>query len=280
MAELGTDWTRSAGDFSCVVCERKQLPASEFSKKQVEKALQSLKTLPNRDIRSGPDITRTIFLQAVCKKCTEEGEEAQRLEAKARREECEAHEEAAAQAMANLEPGPLTLVILEERPFGMSSSKSEDDGYVVGRVTDGKPAAKAGVGLGWRVTAVADSSCRGLNLENVQQLLRTAPLPVTVEFEQLPNTTGFCTACQRVLTTMLFSRKMLTKPVEKRRCSACVEESLAGPGVDAGEEKAAGGADALSDLQALCADSAKQAEKVTGLKPVRGGGRGRGRGRR
>merc|ERR1712176_145175 len=91
-----------------------------------------------------------------------------------------------------------------------------------------------------------------------------------------------CTACQRVLPSDKFSRKMRTKPAEKRRCTACVEESGAADEAGGDENSAAKGTSKLSELQALCASSADQAEKVTGLKPVRGGsaaGRGKGRGR-
>ena len=44
--EVGTDWTRSAGDMSCTgPCQRKRLPASEFSESQVKRALEGLRLL-------------------------------------------------------------------------------------------------------------------------------------------------------------------------------------------------------------------------------------------
>mmetsp|Transcript_2092 Transcript_2092/g.6140 ORF Transcript_2092/g.6140 Transcript_2092/m.6140 type:complete len:291 (-) Transcript_2092:28-900(-) len=282
--ELSTDWQKSAGDFACVGgCERKRLPASEFSKKQVDKALESLKTLPERDIRTGPDIKSMLFLNAVCKKCMEEREAKERAEAEAKRGE---RQQAAEEAEANMGPPERVSATLSERPFGMTPAKAEGaaptPGYLVVKVSEGKPAAKAGVRPGWRVAEVSGSSCEGLDLEGVQTLLKGAELPVQVTFESVPNGADFCTACQQVLAGPLFSRKMRTKPPDKRRCSACVEAAegaVEGEGGEAGEEAAAGYGkpqSKLSEFQQLCADSAKEAEKVTGLRAVRGAGRGRG----
>ena len=38
---VNTDWTRSAGDFSCKICRRKRLSAMYFSKAQVKRAIES-----------------------------------------------------------------------------------------------------------------------------------------------------------------------------------------------------------------------------------------------
>lgn len=284
--DLSTDWQRSAGDFSCAVCQRKRLPASEFSRQQVEKALAALKTLPDRDIRTGPDVDRHLFLTAVCKRCSEEREAQDRAEAEQRRE---ARQQAAEEAEAAMGPPERVQVVLEQRPFGMAPAKAEDSaGYLVVKVTDGKPAATAGVRLGWRVVEVAGATCEGLGLEDVQALMKGADLPVQVTFEAVPSGADFCTACQKVLAAPLFSRKMRTKPVEKRRCSACVE-AAEGAEAEAREAAAAevaaaapsgGPPSKLSELQQLCAESAKEAEQVTGLRATRGTGKGRGRGRR
>merc|ERR1719235_1942879 len=64
--DLSTDWLRSAGDFECTQCGRKRLTASEFSNAHVKKCLESLSKL-DRDERS--DVSRQLFVQAVCKNC-------------------------------------------------------------------------------------------------------------------------------------------------------------------------------------------------------------------
>jgi len=278
--ELSTDWQKSAGDFCCTICGRKRLPASEFSKKQVEQALENLKKLPGKDIRSGPDIQQVLFLSAVCKKCTEEKEAKEQAEAQARREEKQA-------AISDAVVGQPEQVSVEvsERPMGMAACKVDSSGFVVLKVTEGKPAAKAGIRPGWKVREVGGSSCEGLDMEAVQSLLKSASLPATIVFDSVPSGADFCTACQKVLPAPAFSRKMRTKPPDKRRCSECVE-SADGDGKTADAETSEVAAQtkpttALGELQQLCADSAKEAEAVTGLKAVRGGGRrgGRGRGR-
>lgn len=288
--DVSTDWRRSAGDFACVGgCERKRLPASEFSKKQVDKALESLKNgMPHEDIRSGPEIKRMLFLTGVCKRCVEEREAKDCAEAAARREDRQQAEPDAATGQA-LGAGERTSVVLTERPFGMTSSKADESaGYVVARSTEGKPAAKAGVRAGWRVLAVGGMTCEGLDLEAVQTLFKNGELPLEVTFEMVPSGADFCTACQQVLVVDRFSRKMRTKPADKRRCTSCVD--AAGEGAGEGEAPAGSApagsdrpASKLSELQQLCAESAQEAQKVTGIRAARGagyGGRGGGRGRR
>ena len=61
--DVGTDWTRSAGNFACTVCRRKRLPASQFSKSQASKGLK------NRNMHTG-------FNEAKCKDCVTEAERA------------------------------------------------------------------------------------------------------------------------------------------------------------------------------------------------------------
>jgi len=277
--DLSTDWQKSAGDFSCTVCRRKRLPASEFSKKQVEKALESLKSIPDKDIRTGPDIQQTLYLSGVCKKCSEEREERERAEAQARREE---REQAAEETV--LQPPERVAVSFAERPFGVTPSKAEGVGYLVVKVGEGKPAARAGVRPGWRLVELGGKSFEGLDFEAMNALVKGAELPVEAVFEAIPGGGDFCTACQRVLAAPLFSRKMRTKPPEKRRCSSCVEvaeaaEAEAAEGAAAAPAEGAGGKpqSKLGELRELCAETAREAEAVTGLKAVRGSGRGRGR---
>lgn len=127
--ELSTDWERSAGDFTCIVCRRKRLPASEFSRKQVEKALESLKTIQDKDFRSGPELTSTYFVSGTCKKCMEEKEERERQEAQARRDQ---REEAAGEAV--LEPPEHVPVKFAARPFGLTAVKGDGvEGYIVAK---------------------------------------------------------------------------------------------------------------------------------------------------
>eukprot|EP00930_Biecheleria_cincta_P050900 TRINITY_DN36075_c0_g1_i1.p1 TRINITY_DN36075_c0_g1~~TRINITY_DN36075_c0_g1_i1.p1 ORF type:complete len:292 (-),score=73.78 TRINITY_DN36075_c0_g1_i1:42-917(-) len=280
--ELSTDWQRSAGDFSCSVCRRKRLPASEFSKKQVEKALESLKSIPDRDIRTGPDVQTITHLSAVCKVCTEERERKEQAEAEARRQE---REQAASEVA--LEPAERIEVSLDCRPFGLTPG-SKGPGYMVLKASEGKPAAKAGVRPGWRLVSIAGEACEDLDTNDAQAKLKAAELPVKLIFEAVPGGADFCVSCQEVLAVPLFSRKMRTRPPDKRRCTACVEAAEAdgqkeGEEVETSAPKGGGysGNSKLAELQQLCAETAREGEQVTGLKAVRAGsavGRGRGRG--
>eukprot|EP00929_Paragymnodinium_shiwhaense_P015732 TRINITY_DN123832_c0_g1_i1.p1 TRINITY_DN123832_c0_g1~~TRINITY_DN123832_c0_g1_i1.p1 ORF type:complete len:322 (-),score=102.28 TRINITY_DN123832_c0_g1_i1:29-922(-) len=292
--EVSTDWLRSAGDFCCTVCGRKRLPASEFSRKQVDKMLESYGSIKDRDCRSSADIKQVVFLTGVCRKCTEEKEAEEQAASKAKRDEREA---AAAEAV--IEAPERVTVTLADRPFGMTPCKAEGVGYLVVKVSEGKPAAKNGVRPGWRVVEVAGKAvATDASLEDAQAVLKAAELPAEVVFEAVPNGADFCTACEKILPSPSFSRKMLTKPREKRRCSNCVEASQEEEAADreaareaaAPDEAAASQAgkkpSVFAEMRQLCAESAEQAEKVTGLRAVRGGsygGRGgkaaKGRGR-
>lgn len=287
--ELSTDWQRSAGDFSCTICQRKRLPASEFSKAQVQKALDALKNIPDKDIRS--DVQHVHFVSAICKSCMEEREAKEREEAQARREEKAKEIEEGAAAMGAPE---VVVVTLKDRPFGMTPSKADNVGYLVVKTSEGKPAATAGVRPGWRVVNVAGSECKDLDMEATQSLLKGADLPAAVSFETVPSGADFCTACCKVLPEPAFSRKMRTRPPDKRRCSACVEamdaveaegkaerEAAAASAGGAAASGASGKSSGLAELRELCAATAREAEVVTGLKAVKGGSaKGRGRGRR
>jgi len=159
----------------------------------------------------------------ICKSCKEERRIKEKEEAKGKKD---IREQAREQALEDgLEPPERIAVSLGERPFGMTPSKAEGVGYLVAKVSDGKPAAKAGIRPGWCVVEIAGQSCKGLDLDATQALLKPAALPVDLVFEALPGGGDFCTTCQRVLVWALFSRKMRTKPPEKRRCTACVEAS-------------------------------------------------------
>ncbi|CAE8614533.1 unnamed protein product [Polarella glacialis] len=285
--DVSTDWQKSAGDFSCLVCGRKRLPALEFSKKQVEKALENLRSLPNKDIRTGPEVQSVVYLSGTCKKCAEEKEQKEQADSQAKRQD---REKAAEEAV--LEPPDRIDVSLGARPFGLTPA-TKGSGYLVAKASEGKPAAKAGVRPGWRLVSVAGVSCEGDSVEEAQAKLKAAELPVAAVFEGLPGGADFCVSCQEVLAVPLFSRKMRTRPPDKRRCTSCVEASEAA-GETEGTE-AGGDGDAavgvatgrgarnskLAELQGLCAETAREAEQVTGLKAVRGGSaRGRGRGYR
>jgi len=57
-------------------------------------------------------------------------------------------------------------------------------GYVVEKVAEGKPAAQAGVEIGWRLVAIGNTPCQDLDLQAVQALLKNAELPIAAEFEK------------------------------------------------------------------------------------------------
>merc|ERR1712187_9495 len=112
-------------------------------------------------------------------------------------------------------------------------------------------------------------------------------LPAELIFDAVPDGADFCTACERLLPVPAFSRKMRTKPPAKRRCSACVEaaedaEAENNGDAQEGETVQDAPTSKLAELRALCAESAEQAEKVTGLKATKASGylgRGRSSGR-
>merc|ERR1712039_2568 len=170
--------------------------------------------------------------------------------------------------IAPLAEPELATVTLSSRPFGMTPSKTEGEGYLVVRVSDGKPAAAAGIRPGWRLASVSGVACTSRELEQLQGLLKEAQLPVTLEFEKLPNNGDLCTACQRVLVATLFSRKMRTKPADKRRCSACVDAAddataeATGDAEQVATDDVAKPQSQFAEFKALVAESAEQAEKV------------------
>jgi len=106
-----------------------------------------------------------------------------------------------------------------------------------------------------------------------------------------------CAACQIDKPVADFNKNQWNKGAGVGRCRACVEQSVADEkasneraqaeklaAAQAEVEKAKKSGNATAILKAESVLSALQAEKVTGLKPVRmnrgGGGRGRGRGGR
>jgi hypothetical protein len=109
-----------------------------------------------------------------------------------------------------------------------------------------------------------------------------------------------CTECKADKPPAAFSRKMLTRPKEKRRCKECVEGTLAAEQAKKAAKDAAnptrsqgvGGASVFgtgaargmskeSAFRAAMEETAAEANAVTGIsvKRGRGGGRARGRGR-
>ena len=114
-------------------------------------------------------------------------------------------------------------------------------------------------------------------------------------------TTRTCAACNKTLACEAFNRNQWNKGEGKARCRSCVEASLAQEATQQQQskdeairqareevERAKASGKAQDILKAESALSALEAEKVTGLKPIkmgrgkgRGpGGRGRGRGGR
>ena len=100
---------------------------------KVERALEGLRSIKEKDIR--PDVQEVTFLSGVCKSCTEEQERLERLEAAERRAAKEP------EAVEDVE-GQLHEVTLTSRPFGLTPVP-EQQGYVVLKASEGKPAAKA-----------------------------------------------------------------------------------------------------------------------------------------
>jgi len=102
-----------------------------------------------------------------------------------------------------------------------------------------------------------------------------------------------CVACQKTLDYSAYNRNQWSKGEGKSRCRTCVEESLqaeSSKSKDAKEQKIKEAKEAVKNaktsrdtkaiLEAESVLSSLEAEKVTGLKPVKmGRGRGRGRGR-
>ena len=103
-----------------------------------------------------------------------------------------------------------------------------------------------------------------------------------------------CAKCRQQLPAAAFNRTQLrNKGPGKQRCMACVSAAAAAEDqaskdkagsklaeLKAAAKKADASGNAMQKLKANSALAAAEAELVTGLKPVAGGGRGRGRGGR
>jgi hypothetical protein len=109
-----------------------------------------------------------------------------------------------------------------------------------------------------------------------------------------------CASCEKMLPQQDYNRNQWNKGEGKSRCRMCVERSLQEEAAQQGNKKnaldnkieeakqkvvqAKASGDAAAVLRAESVVAALEAEKVTGLRPVRAGGRGprrgRGRGRR
>lgn len=219
--------------------------------------------IPTEEIQFGH-----MIRPGICKGCAEERRNAAREEAKAKKHVREQEREQALEDGV-LEVSERVSVSLAARPFGMTPSKVDGVGYLVAKVSEGKPAAKVGIRPGWRAVEIAGSSCESLDLEGIQTQLKAAELPVAVTFESVPNGGDFCTSCQRILVWALFSRKMRTKPPDKRRCIACVDAA----GVGDADEAEAGTA-----APSATATSARGTGSGRGSSGGGYGARGRGRG--
>mmetsp|Transcript_45707 Transcript_45707/g.126848 ORF Transcript_45707/g.126848 Transcript_45707/m.126848 type:complete len:333 (-) Transcript_45707:165-1163(-) len=258
---LPEDHDPALGPFcpACAPPPRQRRPWIDDAQTVNTSKVEADETTPDEDIQFGH-----LVRPGICKRCAEEHRQRDREEAKAKKEIREQARERALEE-GTLEAPERVTVSLGERPFGMTPSKAEGVGYLVAKVSEGKPASKAKVRPGWRIADVAGTSCEGLDLEAVQTLLKPAALPVAVTFETLPGNGDFCTACQRVQVWALFSRKMRTKPPDARRCIACVEAS----GV---EKEAEGEAGSMAAVGAVGRTNGGRTGKDGGY-----GGRGSGR---
>ena len=95
-----------------------------------------------------------------------------------------------------------------------------------------------------------------------------------------------CGACAQELPQDRFSRNMQRAGDGKRRCLACVERAEAQKAAKRAErpvdfmslDRSAQG-EKLAELQALCAETAREATAVTGIR-AKGPGKGKGKGRK
>eukprot|EP00931_Biecheleriopsis_adriatica_P022401 TRINITY_DN14406_c0_g1_i1.p1 TRINITY_DN14406_c0_g1~~TRINITY_DN14406_c0_g1_i1.p1 ORF type:complete len:283 (-),score=52.59 TRINITY_DN14406_c0_g1_i1:147-941(-) len=133
----------------------------------------------------------------------------------------------AARAEASETQWEAVTVTLAARPFGLVPKAEVEGatGYSVLRATEGKPAWAEGVRPGWRLATVGGQDVQGLPLADVQARMKESAVPLELGFERPPAEWHFCVACMQPQPPVAFSRKMLTKPPEKRRCSACLEEA-------------------------------------------------------
>ncbi|CAK0838450.1 unnamed protein product [Prorocentrum cordatum] len=203
---MGNELTK----FACSDCKREYLPCSEFSDAQVEKCeVQERKNQEEAVIR---------LLVATCKACVAKAKEAEAARA--------AERAAEAKAVAAEVTWERVVVTLEARPFGMtpaSSSEGGAAGYRVAKASEGKPAWAQGVRPGWALACVGEQDVSGLPLAEAQAALKEAALPAELAFDVPPAGWHFCVGCCAAQPPEAFSRKMLTKPPEKRRCSECVQ---------------------------------------------------------
>mmetsp|Transcript_14232 Transcript_14232/g.32306 ORF Transcript_14232/g.32306 Transcript_14232/m.32306 type:complete len:812 (+) Transcript_14232:139-2574(+) len=92
--------------------------------------------------------------------------------------------EASAKPAKPEKPPQLVKISLQERPFGMAPTKDGASGYTISKVADDKPAGRAGVQAGWRLVAVGGKACKDADMEAIQGFLKSASLPVALEFEK------------------------------------------------------------------------------------------------
>lgn len=198
--------------FACVVCKREYLPATEFSEAQLDKcAAQEVQNSAEHTIR---------LLQATCKACSAQARDAEMEKA--------AERVAEASTVAAESTWESVTAVLAARPFGLTplnSTEAATVGYRVAKASEGKPAWAEGIRPGWVLVGIGERDVRDMPLNEIQVILKEAPLPAQTTFEQPPPDWLFCVGCCRSQPPQAYSRKMLTKPVDKRRCSACVQNS-------------------------------------------------------
>lgn len=124
--------------------------------------------------------------------------------------------------------------------------------------------------------------------EEVERAAAAAKKPACAASDE----TRQCAKCSKQLTSDAFNKNQWNKGEGKARCRSCVEKSLAEEAAQQKQskrdkiqkarddvERAKVSGNAQDVLKAESVLSALEAEKVTGLKPVKmGRGRGRGRG--
>jgi superfamily II helicase len=140
--------------------------------------------------------------------------------------------------------------------------------------------------------------CKACVAKDEEDERKAAALKQLANAASSDDETRTCVACSKTLAFEAFNRNQWNKGDGKARCRSCVEESLAQEATQQQQskddtirqareevERAKASGKAQDILKAESVLAALEAEKVTGLKPVkmghgRGSGRGRGRGGR
>lgn len=204
---MGNELTK----FACTACQREYLPASEFAEAQLERCAE-------QEHQNNAESTIKL-LRALCKSCVGDVKADEVAKATERAE--------AAAVIAGEVTWEPVAVQLASRPFGVTPAGASDEGtvgYRVAKASEGKPARTAGVEPGWVLVSVSGRDVRNMPLKDIQPLVKEAALPAELGFERPPPEWHFCVECCRSQPPQAYSRKMLTKPVDKRRCSQCASQ--------------------------------------------------------